>query len=239
MKAFIQTNQQMSLALSDSISVVSGDGVTTANHFGNSATPDIVLEDTSFHAGVNLAHWGAQRVLTFCPPQGEFSLLQYRMSQLQCPPPFILLPAISAQRSDRLELTVTLRSTLPDSTYGINIVLGTTLPADTGLASTGPLVEGQAVDFDRSSRELLWKVGRLRGGHSCMLHAKLDVAKPSMAEQAQRLMGPFSLTFEVPMFTLSGIAVKHLRWAHQPQTASAQRWVRYVTQSGSYMCRAS
>lgn len=197
----------------------------------------VVLEDAAFHSSVSLAQWPTQRILSFRPPQGEFCLLQYRVNQVNSGPPFVILPTVSIHSSTRIELTLTLRNTLPDTTCAINVSLSTTLPVGVSLASHLPLAVGQTIDSEAASRELHWRIGRLKGGHSTVANIKLSVERSP--ESAMRQVGPFSLNFEVPMHTLSGVAVRHLRLAQQENNSTAQRWVRYVTQAGSYTCRAS
>lgn len=50
-------------------------------------------------------------------------------------------------------------------------------------------------------------------------------------------IGPISLNFEVPMYNVSNLAVRYLRIAEQGKAYNPYRWVRYVTQSNSYVCR--
>lgn len=50
-------------------------------------------------------------------------------------------------------------------------------------------------------------------------------------------VGPVSLTFEIPMYNVSNLQVRHLRIAEKHKSYNPCRWVRYVTQSSSYVCR--
>ena len=48
-----------------------------------------------------------------------------------------------------------------------------------------------------------------------------------------------TLTFEVPMYNVSNLQVRYLRIPEHARHSSYKykRWVRYVTQSESYVCR--
>lgn len=46
-----------------------------------------------------------------------------------------------------------------------------------------------------------------------------------------------SMTFEIPMYNVSHLQVRYLRIAEAHKSYKPYRWVRYVTQSSSYMCR--
>ena len=61
----------------------------------------------------------------------------------------------------------------------------------------------------------------------------LDTACTS---QTRKEIGPVSMNFEIPMFNVSNLQVRYLRIADGGGKAPF-RWVRYVTQSSSYVCR--
>ena len=49
-------------------------------------------------------------------------------------------------------------------------------------------------------------------------------------------IGPIGMQFEIPMLNVSNLNVKLLKFA-DPSKAPPKRWVRYVTQASSYVCR--
>ena len=49
--------------------------------------------------------------------------------------------------------------------------------------------------------------------------------------------GPISMKFEVPMYNVSNLQVRYLRIAETHASYKPYRWVRYVTQSDSFVCR--
>ena len=47
-----------------------------------------------------------------------------------------------------------------------------------------------------------------------------------------------SMTFEIPMYNLSSLQIKYLRIEETTKNSNPpHRWVRYITQSSSYVCR--
>jgi Adaptor complexes medium subunit family len=46
------------------------------------------LEDVKFHQCVRLSQFDEARQIVFTPPDGEFELMSYRLSQLELTPPF-------------------------------------------------------------------------------------------------------------------------------------------------------
>jgi len=52
-------------------------------------------------------------------------------------------------------------------------------------------------------------------------------------------IGPVKMHFEIPMFNVSRVKVKSLKVADvDKEKEPIMRWVRYVTQANSFVCRA-
>ncbi|NWU88366.1 AP4M1 protein, partial [Onychorhynchus coronatus] len=63
----------------------------------------------------------------------------------------------------------------------------------------------------------------------------LDV--PSLPPRWSLEVGPAHASFELPSQTSSGLRVRFVRLSGPPGTPPAQRWVRYLTHSDSYVLR--
>ncbi|NXC61531.1 AP4M1 protein, partial [Aleadryas rufinucha] len=63
----------------------------------------------------------------------------------------------------------------------------------------------------------------------------LELSSPVPAWRLE--LGPAHGSFELPSQTLSGLRVRFLRLSGPPGPAPAQRWVRYLTHSDSYVLR--
>ena len=81
-----------------------------------------------------------------------------------------------------------------------------------------------------------WVIRRFLGGQEHTLIARITL-KNQTASTARKEIGPVSLQFEVPMFNVSKLQVKYLKIQHDEKGYNPFRWVRYVTQSNSYICR--
>lgn len=57
------------------------------------------------------------------------------------------------------------------------------------------------------------------------------------AHNCRKEIGPISVNFEVPLFNVSHLQIKYLRIEGQDKKQTPHRWVRYITQSSSYVCR--
>jgi len=72
-----------------------GGGVTTHGGDARSAKA-IELDDLTFHQCVNLSRFQTDRCVSFVPPDGEFELMRYRISEaVQLP--FKVLPIITVR----------------------------------------------------------------------------------------------------------------------------------------------
>jgi AP-4 complex subunit mu-1 len=68
------------------------------------------------------------------------------------------------------------------------------------------------------------------------LIVKITLKTPTAAESRKEI-GPISMNFEIPMYNVSNLQVKYLKIASTTKNYNPYRWVRYVTQSSSYVCR--
>lgn len=67
---------------------------------------------------------------------------------------------------------------------------------------------------------------------------KISLKNPT-ASESRKEVGPVSMNFEIPMYNVSRLAVQYLKIANplNKKNYNPHRWVRYVTQSSSYVCR--
>ncbi|NXR23720.1 AP4M1 protein, partial [Cinclus mexicanus] len=63
----------------------------------------------------------------------------------------------------------------------------------------------------------------------------LEVPAPGPAWRLE--LGPAHGSFELPSHSCSGLRVRFLRLSAAPGSAAAQRWVRYLSHSQSYVLR--
>ena len=55
--------------------------------------------------------------------------------------------------------------------------------------------------------------------------------------QVKREIGPIDLGFEINQYSTSNLHVKYLKIVESSRNYNPFRWVRYITQSSSYVCR--
>ena len=70
------------------------------------------------------------------------------------------------------------------------------------------------------------------------LRVKIVTDAPITAAM-KREIGPVSMGFEVPMYNVSNLQVRYLRISETHKSYNPYRWVRYITQSSSYVSRVA
>jgi AP-4 complex subunit mu-1 len=219
----------------------------------------VVLDDCNFHECVNLDDFESTRTLALIPPDGEFVVMNYRITS-DFRAPFRLFPLIEETSPYKIELLFKVRADIPAANYGSNVVIRFPVPknattvipelgpgATAGLpkgvtataiaAATGsPTGVGQTAEYNAKEREVVWTIKKFMGGSEHTLRTKITLSAPSTTNIRKEL-GPVSLGFEIPMYNVSNLAVKYLRIAEADKRYKPYRWVRYVATSNSYVCR--
>ena len=111
----------------------------------------------------------------------------------------------------------------------------------------------------RTPRALVWTVKKFPGNTEMTLVCRVSLDKSInlskilsrvkaegnsdaegqiLQQMLKSQFGPIALTFEIPMYNVSKLQVRYLRISEkQGSNYNPYRWVRYVTQSSSYVCR--
>jgi AP-4 complex subunit mu-1 len=71
---------------------------------------------------VNLDEFENDRVLTFLPPDGEFTVINYRITG-DYRTPFRMFPFVEEISATQIELVVKVRADMPEQNYGANVLI--------------------------------------------------------------------------------------------------------------------
>ncbi|GHP05403.1 hypothetical protein PPROV_000415400 [Pycnococcus provasolii] len=198
---------------------------------GNSRQVDI--DDIVFHQCVNLANFDSERAISLVPPDGEFELMRYRISD-GIKLPFKVLPSIRELGRTRLEANVRIRSVYSDKLFAIVLKVKIPVPPTTARATIN-VTSGKA-KYDAGQNALIWKVKRYPGQQEVSLDAEVEMVASTKENSKKWAKPPISLDFQVPMFTASGLRVRYLK-VLEKSGYNVHRWVRYLCKSGSYDVR--
>jgi len=224
MKSYLTGNPQLRLALNDDLVIGRGGG-----SYGG-----VVLDDCNFHESVNLSEFDEFKILTVNPPDGEFVVMNYRITG-DYQTPFRIFPYAEEVSPYRFELSLKVRSCFPEAQYGANVVVKFQVPKTTSAVSfeVPKALSGHTTEYNSTDKCGEWTIKKFPGGQEYSIKAKINLAAASTVKE----VGPISMQFEIPMFNPSNLQVKYLRIADQGKGTAPYRWVRYVTQASSYVCR--
>lgn len=233
MKSYLAGNPELKLALNEDIQIKNQN--LGSFHGGYGA---VVLDDCNFHECVDLQDFSEFRTLSFYPPDGEFAVMNYRITG-DFRAPFKIYPFIEQQTPHKIEITIKVRAEIPEQNYGGNMQISCMLPKLTASASTELSNQtGQSAEYLTSEHRLVWNIKKFLGGTESSIKIRVTLSSPvANTQNAHKDVGPISLNFEIPMYNVSNLQVRYLRIAERHKSYNPCRWVRYVTQSSSYVCR--
>ncbi|KAM4546636.1 AP-4 complex subunit mu-1 isoform 1-T2 [Fundulus diaphanus] len=193
------------------------------------------VDECSFHQTVQLDEFDGHRILRLCPSQGEQTVMQYQLSDdLPSAPPFRLFPTIERDSAGRLLMYMKLRCDLPPKSAAISVSVSIPVPRGSVSLSQELSSPDQNAELILQNRAVVWQIPRFSGG--TQLSALFKVEVPGLSSASMLEVGPVGLSFELPKLTATGLQVRFLRLS-PIQPSPAQRWVRYVTHSDSYIIR--
>ena len=195
---------------------------------GSAGGKSIALDDVTFHQCVDLTKFSSERVVTFVPPDGEFELMKYRVTD-DITLPFKVMPLIREVGRSRIEITVKLRASgFNPSIAATTVLIRIPVPGHTARATIN--VTGGKAKYKADVSALVWKVKRLPGLEEMQLTADVELAS-TLADRKVWSRPPISISFQVPMFTSSGLKVRFLKvWEKSGYTTV--KWVRYLACAG-------
>lgn len=245
MKSYLTGNPPLRIALNEDLVVGKG---------ASSGYGAVVLDDCNFHEVVNLDEFEASKVMTLVPPDGEFVVMNYRITS-DFRAPFRVFPFVEETSAYKVEVVLKVRADIPPENYGANVLIrfpvprtSATVTPEVGPSSTavGPAAAagaggaggpaGEQAEYRSKDKQVLWLIKKFQGGTEHTLRTKITLSAPSTTN-IRKEIGPISLNFEIPMYNVSSLQVKYLRIAEASKSYKPHRWVRYVTQSSSYVCR--
>eukprot|EP00828_Plagiopyla_frontata_P039272 TRINITY_DN515_c0_g1_i2.p1 TRINITY_DN515_c0_g1~~TRINITY_DN515_c0_g1_i2.p1 ORF type:complete len:478 (-),score=59.53 TRINITY_DN515_c0_g1_i2:68-1381(-) len=201
------------------------------------ASRGITIDDIKFHQCVRLGKFDKERAITFVPPDGAFDLMTYRITE-NINLPFKLIPVIneyedSVMGKKRLEAQIKLKSIFEKNIFATNVELKMPCPKNTSFTNVSCQL-GRA-KFEPDKGGIIWRIKKFPGDFESLLRCEISIA-PGSGKQQAWIKPPLSLTFQVPMFTASGLRVRFLRVAEK-SGYKPTKWIRYITKAGEYLHR--
>lgn len=256
MKSYLTANPEIRVALNEDLVIGQRNAPAALLYGGGSGAggpggggsggggPDgnfgvVILDDCNFHESVRLEDFDTDRTLTLVPPDGEFAVMNYRMTR-EFKPPFRVYPVLEETGPFRVELLLKLTADFPATATANTVVVRCPLPKSVLKVSCDldPGAPGQSTDFKDSTKTLEWTIKKMAGEgteHTC--RAKMTLSQERVSGNLKKEAGPVSLTFNIPMHNASRLQVRYLQVMNKAKSYNPYRWVRYVTHANSYVFR--
>ncbi|XP_054797319.1 AP-4 complex subunit mu isoform X1 [Prosopis cineraria] len=236
MKSYLTGNPEIRLALNDDLAIGRGQG-PIYGYRSSSGSGAVILDDCNFHESVRLDSFDVDRTLSLIPPDGEFPVMNYRMTQ-EFRPPFRINVLIEEAGPLKAEVILKIYAEFGSSVTANTVKVQMPLPKYTTRVNfeLNPGAVGETTDFKEANKKLEWSLKKIVGASEHTLRAKLTFSQESHGNITKE-SGPVSMTFTIPMYNVSRLQVKYLQISKKSRVSEPYRWVRYVTQANSYVAR--
>lgn len=230
MKAFLTGMPECKFGLNDKLIMEKeGTGTTAVTKSGKKITA-VEIDDCTFHRCVRLGKFDSERTITFIPPDGEFELMRYRVTQAS--QPFRLIPTVKEESRTKLLLNLKIHADFGDDRKATSVVIKFPVPTATATAHID-VSRGRA-RYEPGERAIVWRISSMPGRSEATMSADVDLV-PSTREK-QWVRPPISMDFQIPMVAVSGVQVRFLK-VYEKSAYQTSRWVRYLSKAGEYQQR--
>ena len=237
MKSYLKNNPELKITLSDDIRIAN-----SQSNYMNSSIP--TMSEYNFHPKVKYKDFENSKIIYLTPPDGEFILMNYSMSN-DFNPPFRIYPTI-IDDNYKIELKINLQSTFDKNTFAGNVTVKFNVPKNTNnvhfqlekdakiLDKLNPVI--QKTDYIQGEKMCYWKIGKIQGGQSKELITKITLLDNNIAK-AKRELGPITISFDIPNFNYSKVQIKECAILTNDKKYNPMKWLRVLTQAYSYVIR--
>merc|ERR1712151_1007020 len=179
MKSYLVGNPELKLALNEDIQIKNQNLGGFGGGYGA-----VTLDDCNFHECVDLQDFSDLRTLSFYPPDGEFAVMNYRVTG-DFRVPFRIFPFVEQQTPHKLEITIKVRAYIPEQNYGGNVQISCMLPKSTASVSNelGANVSGHSAEYLPADHKLTWTIKKFQGGSESTIKARVTLSSAIANQQ--------------------------------------------------------
>lgn len=216
-------------------------------HCRLSGMPDVLLQlknseifdDVSFHRCVRTHRYETDRSFSFVPPDGNFTLFEYRCKPLHSlQPPFYVNPQVTfSKEGGRINCMIGVRpqNALDKDKEIHKMVVHIPLPPQTDTV-TIPSCSHGTHSFNSSSKVLTWKVGHLSMSSSPSLSGEFQFGNNNTEYLMEGTGENVTVEFQVPNLAISGVRVDSVSILNESYTP--YKGVKYITKAGRFCIRS-
>ncbi len=225
MKALLSGMPNLKLGLNDKI-FYEVSGRTTSSK-------TIEMDDLKFHNCVNMNKFETERIIEFIPPDGQFTLMSYRLNtQLKA---LIWVEVnINNITPTKIEYNVKAKSNYRNKSIAHNVEIAIPVPND--LKNPIFKTANGIVSYFPDKEVVNWGIKYFPGQTEIYLKLQFNVPTIRNENNDKYLKKPIELKFDIPSFTVSGIQVRYLKIVEK-SGYQAFPYVKYITKNGEYQIR--
>uniref|UniRef100_A0A1I7SA74 MHD domain-containing protein n=1 Tax=Bursaphelenchus xylophilus TaxID=6326 RepID=A0A1I7SA74_BURXY len=222
MRVYLSGMPELRLGLNDKVQF---------ENSGRGKNKAVELEDVKFHQCVRLSRFENDRTISFIPPDGEFELMNYRLTTVV--KPLIWVETVVEKFShSRIEFMIKAKSQFKRRSTANNVEVVIPVPRDADTPKFKAAI-GSA-KYVPEDNAFVWNIKSFPGGKEYLMRAQFRL--PSVVGDEAEGRRPMKIRFEIPYFTTSGIQVRYLKIIEK-SGYQALPWVRYITQNGDCQIR--
>lgn len=233
MKTFLTGMPECQLALNDKLLM---DMETSLSEplggVAKNSKSNVELEDCTFHRCVSLSQFDTDRTVTFIPPDGEFELMSYRITN-SISLPFRLIPVVEEHGKTKVLYNIRLISQVPADESAQNIMVRIPCPPNT--ANSKPHVTKGRARYDPTQHAIIWRLRKFVGKSEATFTCAVETI-PSTKEKAWS-RPPIQMDFAVPMWAASGLKVRYLKVVEKSGYKTKNFVKLFTKASDSYQIR--
>jgi len=201
-----------------------------------------VIEDCSLHPCVRYNRFEQDKILSFVPPDGQFELIRYRISNENgFSPPIFCTPKLFQFGSQNhhhgtIEVIVgqkaqhSLIFPRKKSSFTLeDVVVSIPFPKTVKTASLS-VTHGSCL-YDESTKIAKWTIGKLTKNQTLVLNGTVVVTGGHQSEESP----PINITWTLPSASISGLNINSLRMSNERY--QPYKGVRTIARAGNFQVR--
>lgn len=204
----------------------------------STSSKGINIEDIKFHQCVRLSDFNRDRTITFIPPDGNFELMKFRVTENVIIPFKVFCNIIETPLAgfpnvpQSIDLDLDVKALFDMALFAQDVVIKVQIPKNaTGVKTHANLGKAKH-EVDKSA--IVWRIKKIFGDKDCKL--KCEIPLISISDPQPWAKQPITMEFNIPMFTASGLRVRFLK-IQEKSGYKPMKWIRYNTKAGDFQFR--
>ena len=223
MKSYLSGMPELKLGLNDKVLYQSR---------GKNNHKSVDMEDIRFHQCVPLQRFENDRSISFIPPDGEFTLMTYRLST-KVKPLIWAKCEIQKHKGSRIEYLIRARSNFKRRSTANDVELIIPVPSDAYAPKFKTSIGN--VEWQPDKASIIWKIKNFPGERKYLMRAHFGLPSIEAEDHQTKDNRPIRIKFVINYLTISGIQVRYLKIIEREQYDAAS-WCRYLTKAHKNYC---